>query len=82
MVRLQILAQYPVDHLIVVSSLIVFLRQVAAFAYCVIDYILSTPNNLYLLFCCVLSILALIWFVLMMLLCATARRFSLKVSFS
>ena len=41
-------------------------------------------HSLHLLFCCVLSILALIWFVLMTLSCAAIRmfRFSLKVSFS
>ena len=44
---------------------------------------LST-HSLNLLFCCVLSILALIWFVLMALFCAAIRRdsVSLKVSFS
>ena len=43
-----------------------------------------SPHNLYLLFCCVLFIPALIWLVLMALFCAAIRRncFSLKVSFS
>ena len=42
-----------------------------------------SPHHLHLLFCCVLSILALIWLVLMALFCAAIRRdFSLKVSFS
>ena len=39
-----------------------------------------SPHSLHLLFCCVLSILALIWFVLMALSCAAIRRDS--VSFS
>ena len=33
-----------------------------------------SPHSLYLLFCCVLSILALIWLVLMALFCAAIRR--------
>ena len=44
-----------------------------------------SPHSLHLLFCWVLSILVLIWFVLMALSCAAIRRdsvFSLKVSFS
>ena len=38
-----------------------------------------TPHNLHLLFCCVLSILALIWLVLMALFCAAIRRDSVSL---
>ena len=38
-----------------------------------------TPHTLHLLFCCVLSILALIWFVLMALSCAAIRRDSVSL---
>ena len=38
-----------------------------------------SPHNLHLLFCCVLSILALIWFVLMALSCAAMRRDSVSL---
>ena len=38
-----------------------------------------SPHNLHLLFCCVLSILALIWFVLMALFCAAIRRDSVSL---
>ena len=41
-----------------------------------------SPHSLHLLFCCVLSILALIWLVLMALSCAEGFCFSLNVSFS
>ena len=38
-----------------------------------------SPHSLHLLFCCVLSILALIWFVLMALSCAAIRRGSVSL---
>ena len=38
-----------------------------------------SPHNLHLLFCCVLSILALIWLVLMVLFCAAIRRDSVSL---
>ena len=38
-----------------------------------------SPHSLHLLFCCVLSILALIWFVLMALSCAAIRRESVSL---
>ena len=38
-----------------------------------------SPHNLYLLFCCVLSILALTWLVLMALFCAAIRRDSVSL---
>ena len=38
-----------------------------------------SPHNLYLLFCCVLSILALIWLVLIALFCAAIRRNSVSL---
>ena len=38
-----------------------------------------SPHNLHLLFCCVLSILALIWLVLMALFCAAIRRDSVSL---
>ena len=38
-----------------------------------------SPHNLHLLFCCILSILALIWFVLMALFCAAIRRDSVSL---
>ena len=37
-----------------------------------------SPDNLHLLFCCILSILALIWLVLMALFCAAIRRDSVS----
>ena len=38
-----------------------------------------SPHNLHLLFCCVLSILALIWLVLMALFCAAIKRDSISL---
>ena len=38
-----------------------------------------SPDNLHLLFCCVLSLFALIWFVLMALYCAAIRRDSVSL---
>ena len=38
-----------------------------------------SPHNLHLLFCCVLSVLALIWLVLMALFCAAIRRDSISL---
>ena len=39
----------------------------------------ASPHNQHLLFCCVLSILALIWLVLMMLLCPAIKRDSVSL---
>ena len=80
-VKLQFLAQFPVDPLthLVVSSHILLLFKFAAFALYVIDRFVSiSTHNLHQLFCCVLSILALIWFVLMALFWAAIRRGSVS----
>ena len=55
------------------------LRNYAAFAYNVIYSFISDTASLHLLFCCVLSILALIWLVLMALFCAAMRRDSVSL---
>ena len=68
-VKLKFLTHFPVDHIAhpVLSRFVLLLCKFAAFAY-VIDGFISVAA--YLLFCCVLSILALIWLVLMALFCA------------
>ena len=68
MVKLKLLAHFPVDHLadLVVTRLILLLCYFAAFAYYVIDGF-------------VLSILALIWLILMALSCAAIRRDSISL---
>ena len=67
MVKFQFLAPFPVDYLPLYSLIM-----------CLIISSLS-PHNLYLLFCFVLSILALIWLVLMALFCAAIRRNSVSL---
>ena len=57
---------------------ILFLCQFAAFANYVIDLFVS-PHNLCLLFCCVISILALMWLVLMALFFSAIRRDSVSL---
>ena len=75
------LAHLLVDHLAypVVSSLILLLCKFAAFAYVIEDFFLSL-HSLHLLFCCVLSILALMWLVLIALFCAAIWRDSVSLS--
>ena len=77
MVKLQFLAQFPVDHLAypVMSGLILFL------CYLLIMWLIVSslsPHNLH-LFCCVLSILVLIWLVFMALFWAAIRRDSVSL---
>ena len=71
-------AQFSVDHLAhqTMSSLIRFLGYLAAFTYHVSSL---SPRNLHLLFCCIISLLALIWFVLMALFCAAIRTDSVSI---
>ena len=81
-VQIKFLAHLPVDHHAypVVSSLI-HLCLFAAFTY---YGFVSITTNLYLLFCCVLSIFALKWLVLKVLFCAAISKDSvslLKFSF-
>ena len=66
MVKLQFLAQFPVDH---------FPTQLCLVLYSI------CANLLYslIMFCCILSILALIWLVLMVLFCAAIRRDSVSL---
>ena len=81
MVKFRLLAQFPVDHLThpVVSSLKFF--YVNLLHSLVMWLIVSSlsHHNQHLLFCCVLSILALIWLVLMALFCAVIRRDSVSL---
>ena len=79
-VKIQFFAKFPVDHLAhpVMSSLILFQCKFAAFAYYVIDQSLS-PHNQHLLFCCILSFLALIRLVLMVLFSAIIKRDSVSL---
>ena len=85
MVKLQFLAQSPVDQLThpVMPSLILCVNLVHSHIMGLIVLFLS-PHYLHLLFCCVLSFLHLILLVLMVLLCAAIRKDSisfLKFSF-
>ena len=61
MVRFQFLAQFPVDLFAhpVMSNLLIMWLMLSSLS----------PHNLHLLFCCVLSILALIWLVVIVLCC-------------
>ena len=56
-----------------------FSCKFAAFAYYGLIVLSLSPQNLHLLFCCVLSILALIWIFLMALFCAAIRRNSVSL---
>ena len=77
MVKIQSLAQFPVDHLShsVMPSLVLPLCVFAAFDYSEIVSSLS-PHDVHLLFCCVLSIFALTRLFLMALFCPAIRRAS------
>ena len=79
MVKLQFLVQFPVDSLahLIVPSLILFLLHSLIMRLIVLSL---SSRNLHLLFCCVLSILALIWLVLMALFYAAIRRDSVSLS--
>ena len=80
MVKFQFLAEFPVDHLptqlcqVLYSFWDSLLRLLIMW---LIVFSLS-PHNLYLLFCCELSILALIWLALMALFCAAIWRDSVS----
>ena len=75
-VKFEFLAHLPVDYLAhpVVSSLIHFCADMLHLLIMWLIVSSLLPHNLHLLFCCVLSILALIWLVLMALFCATIRK--------
>ena len=81
MVKLQNLAQFPVGHL-AYSVVRVLYSFCANLLHSLIMWLIVSslsPHNLHLLFCCVLSILALIWLVLMALFCAAVRRGSVSL---
>ena len=76
-VKFQFLAQFPVDH---------FTHPVVSFYASLLQSLIIwltisslSPHNLHLLFCCVLSILVLIWLVLMALFWAAIRRHSVSL---
>ena len=74
MVKLQFLAQFPVDHLCPPSCALSYTLSVLICCICLCDWSfhLLSPHNLHLLFCCILSILALIC-------CAAIRRDSVSL---
>ena len=70
-VKLQCLPRFPVDHL--VQPCLVLYSLCANLLHSLIMWLIVlslSPHNLHLLFCCVLSLLDLIWLVLMALFCA------------
>ena len=76
MVKFKFLAQFPMDPFAypVMSTLILILRW---FLHSLIMWLMVSSlslHNLHLLFCCILSIHALIWLVLILLFCAAIRR--------
>ena len=81
MVKFKFLEQFPVDHLPhpVMSSLILSLWHLihSLIMWLIVSSLLS--RNLYLLFCCVFSILASILLVLMAMFCAAWEIFSFSV---
>ena len=78
MVKFKFLAHLPVDHLVC----LVLYSFCANFLHSLIKWLIVSslsPHSLHLLFCWVLSILALIWLVLMELFCAAIRRDSVSL---
>ena len=81
MVKFKFLAHFPVDHLVHPSCL-AFYSFCASLLHLVIMWLMVSSlssQSLHLLFCCILSILALIWLVLMTLFCAAIRRNSVSL---
>ena len=81
MVKFKFLAHFPVDYLAdpVVSSLYSFCANLL---HSLIMWLMVSSlslHSLHLLFCCVLSILALIWLFLMALFCTAIRRDSVSL---
>ena len=76
MVKFKFLAHFPVDHLPTQSRLTLYSFCANLLHSLIMLLIVSSlsPHNLHLLFCCVLSILPLIWLVLMALSSAAIRR--------
>ena len=81
MVKLKFLAQFLVDHLAhqVMSSLIHLRCKFVVFAFMWLMVLSQSPHNPHLLFCCILSIHALIWLVLMALFWAAIKRDSVSL---
>ena len=79
MVTFEFLAHLPMDHLAypVMSSLSLSVLLQSLIMWSMVSS--SSTHNLLLLFCCVLCILALIWFVLKALFCAAIRRDSVSL---
>ena len=81
MIKLKFLAQFPVDHstLPVAYSLILFLANLLHLRIIWLMVSSLFPHNLHLLFCCVFSILGLIFLILMALFCPAIRRDSISL---
>ena len=79
MVEFKFLAQFSVDHL---AHPLVLYSFSASLEHLLIMWLIVSslsPHDLHLLLCCVLSNLALIWWVLMALFCAAFRRNSVSL---
>ena len=76
LVKLQLLAQFPVDKVAhpFMTSIISFSANLlhSLIMWLIISSL--SPHNLHFLFCCILSILALIWLVFLALFCVSIRR--------
>ena len=80
MVKFEFLAHLPVITL--PSQLCLVLYSCVYFLYSLIMWFLVSslsPHNLHLLFCCILSIITLIWLVLMALSCVAIKRDSVSL---
>ena len=80
-VKFKLLAQFLVDNLPTLSCLLLY-SFCASFLHSLNMLLIVSsllPHNLYLLFCCVLSILALIWLFLMALFFVAIRRDSVSL---
>ena len=78
MIKFKFLAHLPVDHF--AQSCLVLYSFCANLLHSLVMMVSSlSPQNLYLLFCRVLSIIALIWLVLIALFCAANRRDSVSL---
>ena len=80
-VKFKFLAHFPEDYLATQSWLALYSFCANLLHSLIMWLIVSSlsPQSLHLLFCCVLSILALIWLVLMALFCAAIRRDSVSL---
>ena len=81
MVKFKYLAHFPVDITFPTQSFQVLYSFCVNLLHSLMWLVVSSlsPHNLHLLFCWVLSILALIWLVLMALFCAAIRRDSVSL---